>query len=68
LHAGAGPAHSPLLDAWLHPVATRDPDQAKLRISDTRFGGGFWATEIEQRDAEIERLRAELARRDRAES
>ena len=80
-YAGSGPAHSPLLDAWLHPTATRRGPEAKLRISDSRFGAEFWPTreealqrssveqveardrDINEREQEIERLRAELAQR-----
>ena len=72
-YAGDGPTHSPLFDAWIHPVATHQGCEAKLRISATPFAGEFWPTreeaerrsrirQIEQRDSEIEERDHEIAR------
>jgi Uma2 family endonuclease len=63
VHAGPGPAHSPELDAWLHPSTTRRADNASLRISDDAEGERPWATQRDQaiHDAERQRKRAEAA-------
>jgi Uma2 family endonuclease len=64
-HAGNGPAHSPFLNAWLLPAASKLPSDAKLKLSDDRNGNAVWPTElqlVEQKTArERELLLAEIA-------
>ncbi len=53
VYAGDGPAHSPYLDAWLHPAASSLARGAQLRISDDVNGTRPWLTKAES----AERLR-----------
>ena len=66
MYAGDGPARSEELGAWL--VVT--DDGLRLRLAEREDGGGLWLTGEESERAakesamaEIERLRAELAKR-----
>ncbi len=63
-HAGAGPAYSQLLGAWLSPAASRKPDEALLRVSDERDARSYWPTlsEQERQRSERERQAAEQER------
>jgi Uma2 family endonuclease len=63
VYTGEGPARSEELGAWI--VVT---DEARrLRIADDDRGEHLWPTAAEAAEAEIARLREELARRDAAE-
>lgn len=42
LFAGSGTAHSPILDAWLHPAASQLPAGAQLNLSDDEAGEERW--------------------------
>jgi len=66
VYAGAGPAHSPALDAWV--VAT--DDGRKIRVTGDEDASDFWLTDEEaavaQKEAALARvaeLEAQLARR-----
>ena len=59
LYAGSGPAHSPMLDAW---VVITDADR-RLRIADDEAGTSLWPTRAEaaEQTAEAANRRAEAA-------
>jgi Uma2 family endonuclease len=60
IHSGPGPAHSPELQAWLHPNASAAPERARRELSTDREGRQRWLTELEAeraaRDAADQRL------------
>lgn len=67
LAAGVEPVHSPLLGAFLRPIATDHAGAARLEVWDSPTGGRRWPTLRELERAESERQRAEDGRRHAAE-
>lgn len=58
IHAGAGAAFSPALQAWLHPEPSRLPSGARLIISDDAEGRERWLSTEELARLEERRARA----------
>ena len=61
IHAGEGPAYSPVVDAWLHPIASTLPQSAKLNLG-SQDGQDLWLTESEHTAREAKRERKERQR------
>jgi Uma2 family endonuclease len=62
IHAGAGAAFSPALQAWLHPEPSRLPSGARLDISSDAAGRERWLSNEERARLGEQRARAERER------
>jgi hypothetical protein len=62
IHAGAGAAFSPALQAWLHPEPSRLPSGARLNISSDAEGRERWLSNEERAHLAEQRARAERER------